>query len=144
MQNLMEVVGSMFFKDGKLLIDKPRSKKTFQMIGGKVEKGETIKEAAIRECHEELGEKAIFDEEKLEFVMDFEEIATSDPSRKIHMKIFRYNGELKAELTVSEEIEKNKWLGADDNRDLLSNTLKNEIVPYCIKNGLITNKEQER
>ncbi len=144
MQNLMEVVGSMFFKDGKLLIDKPRSKKTFQMIGGKVEKGETIKEAAIRECHEELGEKAIFDEEKLEFVMDFEEIATSDPSRKIHMNIFRYNGELKGELTVSEEIEKFMWFGADDNRDLLSNTLKNEIVPYCIKNGLITNKEQER
>ena len=56
----MEVVGTMFFKDGKLLIDKPRSKKTFQMIGGKVEKGETIKEAAIRECHEELGKKAFF------------------------------------------------------------------------------------
>ena len=86
MSKLMEVVGTMFFKNGKLLIDKPRSKKTFQMIGGKVENGETIREAAIRECHEELGEKALFDENLLEFVMDFEEIATTSTSASI--KVF--------------------------------------------------------
>ena len=140
MSKLMEVVGTMFFKNGKLLIDKPRSKKTFQMIGGKVENGETIKEAAIRECHEELGEKAIFDEKLLEFVMDFEEIATSDPSKKIHMNIFKYNGELEGELTISEEIEAFMWFGENDDKQILSNTLKNEIVPYYIKNGLIKEK----
>ena len=140
MSKLMEVVGTMFFKNGKLLIDKPRSKKTFQMIGGKVENGETIREAAIRECHEELGEKALFDENLLEFVMDFEEIATSDPSKKIHMNIFKYNGELEGELTISEEIEAFMWFGENDDKKILSNTLKNEIVPYCIKNGLIKEK----
>jgi len=143
MENLIEVVGTMFFRNGKLLIDKPRSKPTFQMIGGKVEKGETTREAAIRECHEELGENAIFDENLIEFVMDFEEIATSDPSKKIHMNIFQYNGELKGELTVSQEIESFMWFGADDDRNLLSNTLKNEIIPYCIENGLIK-EELER
>ena len=30
MKDIMEVVGTMFFKDGKLLIDKPRDKKTFK------------------------------------------------------------------------------------------------------------------
>ena len=139
----MEVVGTMFFKDGKILIDKPRSKPTFQMIGGKVEKGETVREAAIRECHEELGEKAIFDENLLEFVMDFEEIATSDPTKRIHMNIFQYKGQLKGELTPSEEIETFMWFGADDDRSILSNTLKNEIVPYCIEKGLIA-EEIER
>ena len=137
MADLMEVVGTMFFKEGKLLIDKPRKKPTFQMIGGKVDKCETIRQAAIRECHEELGEKAIFDEERLEFVMDFEEIATSDPTKKIHMNIFQYKGELEGELTISEEIESFMWFGANDDKNLLSNTLKNEILPYCIKNGLI-------
>ena len=143
MDKIMEVVGTMFFKDGKILIDKPRSKPTFQMIGGKVEKGETVREAAIRECHEELGERAIFDENLLEFVMDFEEIATSDPTKRIHMNIFQYKGQLKGELTPSEEIETFMWFGADDDRSILSNTLKNEIVPYCIEKGLIA-EEIER
>ena len=137
MADLMEVVGTMFFKDGKLLIDKPRKKPTFQMIGGKVDKGETIRQAAIRECHEELGEKAIFDENRLEFVMDFEEIATSDPTKKIHMNIFQYKGKLEGELTISEEIESFMWFGVNDDKNILSNTLKNEILPYCIKNELI-------
>ena len=57
----MKVVGTMFFKDNKLLIDKPRKRPTYQMIGGGVDEGEEVLEAAIRECHEELGEKAIFD-----------------------------------------------------------------------------------
>jgi len=143
MKNLIEVVGTMFFRDGKLLIDKPRSKPTFQMIGGKVEKGERTRQAAIRECHEELGEGAIFDENLIEFVMDFEEIATSDPTKKIHMNIFQYNGEIKGELTISDEIESFMWFGANDDRGMLSNTLKNEIVPYCIEKGLIK-EEPER
>ena len=61
----MNVVGTMFFKDEKLLIDKPRKRQTYQMIGGRVEEGETPLEAAIRECHEELGKDAIFDENKI-------------------------------------------------------------------------------
>ena len=137
MADLMEVVGTMFFKDGKILIDKPCNKPTFQMIGGKVDKGETIRQAAIRECHEELGEKAIFDEDRLEYVMDFEEIATSDPTKKIHMNIFQYKAELEGKHTISEVIESFMWFGANDDKYLLSNTLKNEILPYCIKNGLI-------
>ena len=137
--NEIKVVGTMFFKDGKLLIDKPRKRPTFQMIGGSVEKDESPLQAAIRECHEELGEKAIFEESKFEFVMDFQEIATSDQTTKIHFYVFKYNGELKGEITTSREIEKFMWFGIDDDINLLSNTLKNEVVPYCIEQGLIFN-----
>lgn len=140
---MLNVVGTMFFKDGKLLIDKPRKRPTFQMIGGAVEEGETILEAAIRECHEELGNKAIFDESKIIPVMDFIEIATSDPTKKIHMHIFKYDGILEGELTTSLEIEKFMWFGVDDDTNLLSNTLKNEVVPYCIENKLIFSKENK-
>ena len=80
----MEVVGTMFFKENKLLIDKPRKRSTYQMIGGKVEYGETPLEAAIRECHEELGNKAIFYKNLFELVMEFDEIATSDGKTPIH------------------------------------------------------------
>lgn len=35
----MNVVGTIFIQDEKLLIDKPRKRTMYQMIGGKVEKG---------------------------------------------------------------------------------------------------------
>ena len=133
----MDVVGTMFFKDNKLLIDKPRKRLTYQMVGGKVEKGETPMQAAIRECHEELGEKAIFDESLFNLTMEFDEIATSDGITQIHFYVFTYKGELKGDLNTSEEIERFKWYETKDGNEILSNTLKNEVVPYCIKNGLI-------
>ncbi len=133
----MNVVGTMFFKDDKLLIDKPRKRSTYQMIGGKVEDGESPLEAAIRECHEELGSEAIFDDSFFELIMEFDEIATSDGITQIHFFVFKYNGELKGKLNTSLEIEKFKWYSSTDGYDILSNTLKNEVVPYCLKKKLI-------
>ena len=133
----MNVVGTMFFKDNKLLIDKPRKRATYQMIGGRVEENESTLVAAIRECHEELGNKAIFDESKFELVMDFDEIATSDPNLKIHFYVYKYNGLLEGELTTGEEIESFLWYDSTKGTDILSNTLKKEVVPYCLDNNLI-------
>ncbi len=133
----MEVVGTMFFKNQKLLIDKPRKRPTYQMIGGRVEDGETPIEAAIRECHEELGNEAIFDNSLIELVMEFNEIATSDGVTPIHFYVFKYNGILEGKLNTSEEIESFKWYESSDGVDILSNTLKNEVIPYCKNNNLI-------
>ena len=133
----MDVVGTMFFKDKKLLIDKPRKRPTYQMIGGRVEDGESPIDAAIRECHEELGNEAIFDENLFELVMEFNEIATSDGITPIHFYVFKYNGMLEGKLNTSEEIENFKWYDSTEEKDILSNTLKNEVVPYCLKEGLI-------
>ena len=133
----MEVVGTMFFKDQKLLIDKPRKRPTYQMIGGKVEDGESSLEAAIRECHEELGDEAIFDSSLIELVMEFDEIATSDGITPIHFHVFKYNGELKGNIKTSDEIESFKWYESNDGLEILSNTLKNEVIPYCLDKKLI-------
>ena len=133
----MLVVGTMFFKDNKLLIDKPRKRNTYQMIGGGVENGETPFEAAIRECHEELGNNAKFDESLFELVMEFDEIATSDGVTPIHFYVYKYNGILDGELNTSLEIEKFLWYDTLYGTDILSNTLKNEVIPYCLKNKLI-------
>ena len=107
------------------------------MIGGSVEENESIFDAAVRECREELGDKAIFDKNKIKFLMEFDEIATSDPNLKIHMNIFLYEGELEGELTISDEIENFMWFSRNDDINILSNTLKNEIIPYAIENGLL-------
>lgn len=133
----MKVVGTMIFKEGKLLIDKPRKRPTYQMVGGRVEDGESPLEAAIRECHEELGSHANFDEKNFRLVMEFDEIATSDGVTPINFYVFQYDGTLTEELDTSEEIEKFLWYESSLGTDILSNTLKNEVVPYCLKNGLI-------
>ena len=133
----MKVVGTMFFKNQKLLIDKPRKRPTYQMIGGRVEDGETPLEAAIRECHEELGDEAIFDESLIELIMEFDEIATSDGITKIHFYVFQYIGMLEGNIKTSDEIEAFKWYESKDGQDILSNTLKNEVIPYCLSKGLI-------
>lgn len=133
----MNVVGTMFFKNNKLLIDKPRKRATYQMIGGKIEKDETPLKAAIRECHEELGTEAIFNEELFELIMEFNEIATSDGITPIHFYVFKYNGKLSGKLNTSEEIERFLWYDSSCGTNILSNTLKNEVIPYCLANKLI-------
>ncbi len=133
----MNVVGTMFFENQKLLIDKPRKRPTYQMIGGRVEEGETPLEAAIRECHEELGDEAIFDSSLIELVMEFDEISTNDGVTNLHFYVFKYNGELKGNLSLSEEIEDFKWYETADGDEILSNALKNKVIPYCLKNNLI-------
>lgn len=133
----MKVVGTMFFEDYKLLIDKPRKRKTYQMIGGGVEEGETPIQAALRECREELGEEAIFDEGLFELVMEFDEIATSDGVTPIHFYVFKYNGKLDGNIKTSEEIEGFCWYETSLGTEMLSNTLKNEVVPYCKERKLI-------
>ena len=133
----MNVVGTMFFKNGSLLIDKPKKRPTYQMIGGKVEPGETPLQAAIRECHEELGNDALFDENALELVMEFDEIATSDGVTPIHFYVIQYNGILNGELTTSVEIEKFLWYQSKNGDEILSNTLKHKVVPYCLEKKLI-------
>ena len=133
----MEVVGTMFFEDKKILIDKPRNRPTYQMIGGKVEEGETPLEGAIRECHEELGDKAIFDPSKIEYIMEFDEIASSDGVTPIHFYLFNYTGSLEGELSTSEEIESFLWYDSSKGEDILSNTLKHKVIPYCLENNLI-------
>ena len=134
---MKQVAGTLFFNNGKVLLVKPRRRPTLQVVGGSVEEGETILEAAIRECREELGSKAIFNPDKITFLMDFEEQATSDPNLKIHMNLYLYNGKLEGNFTTSEEIEYFKWFGVEDDFNLLSYALKNVIIPYCKDNNLI-------
>ena len=134
---MIKVVGTMFFDNQKLLLDKPRKRPTYQMIGGGVEDGETPLEAAIRECHEELGDEAIFDENKFEFVMEFDEIASSDGITPIHFYVFKYTGELKGKMNISEEIENFLWYDSSCETNILSNTLRNEVIPYCLSKNLI-------
>ena len=133
----MKVVGTLFIKDNKLLLVKPSRRPTLQLPAGKVEEGETTLQAAIRECHEELGKSAIFDETKFKFIMEFNEIASSDNVTQIHYSLYMYEGVLEGTLEKSEEIEYFIWYETNMGDDMLSNTLRHVVIPYCIENNLI-------
>ena len=133
----MRVVGTLFIENEKLLLDKPRKRPTHQLVGGRVEENETPLEAAIREAHEELGSNAIFDETALEQVLEFDEIATSDGVTPIHFYVYMYSGKLEGEISTSDEIESFLWYESSMGEDMLSNTLKHVVIPYCIDNNLI-------
>lgn len=133
----MKVVGTLFIENKKLLLDKPRKRPTHQMIGGRVEENETPLEAAIREAHEELGTEAIFDENALEQVLEFDEIATSDGVTPIHFYVFKYSGTIEGKINTSEEIESFLWYDTSLGEEILSNTLKHVVIPYCKENNLI-------
>ena len=133
----MKVVGTMFIEDNKLLLDKPRKNPTYQLIAGKVEKGENIIDAAIREAHEELGEKVIIDESRFKEVMNFEEVASSDPNLKIRFYLFYYDGKLKGEITTSDEIESFIWYDTSMKDVKLSHVLNNKVIPYCLDKKII-------
>ncbi len=133
----MEVVGTIFIKDNKLLLVKPSRRPTYQLPAGKLEKNETILEGAVREAREELGKNVILDKNKFRFLMEFNEIASSDNLSQIHYNLFIYDGILEGTLETSEEIEYFIWYEQNMGQEMLSNTLKNEVVPYCKENKLI-------
>lgn len=134
---MMKVVGTMFIDNNKLLLNKPRKNPTYQLIAGKVEEGESILEAAIRECHEELGSKVEIDESLFNEVMNFEEIASSDPDLKISFYLFNYDGKLKGKLMTSDEIESFIWYDTSMKDIPLSHVLNNKVIPYCLNKKLI-------
>ena len=69
--------------------------------------------------------------------MEFDEIATSDGITPIHFYVYQYNGKLKGKLNTSEEIESFLWYDSSEGTEILSNTLKNEVIPYCLQKKLI-------
>ena len=133
---MLKVVGTVFIKDRKLLLNRPRKRPIFQLIAGKIEPNETPIDAVFRESCEELSTDNL-DRNKFEFLMEFEETAASDPNLKIHYYLFTYKEELNCQLSTTEEITELIWYDTSMTELPLSPTLNHIVIPYCIKNNLI-------
>ena len=122
---MKEVVGVAFFKDGKLLISQSRKsakRNKFTFVGGGIEEGETVFQAAVRECKEEIQNGFEISEEDFEELMDFEEHAASDESIMIHMHILKATKEIDVELKPNEEILKYYWFAEGEDESILSSS----------------------
>jgi mutator protein MutT len=83
--NLIEVVAALIWKDDKCLIcQRPENKVLgllWEFVGGKVENGETKEQALIRECREELGITLSIGEVFMDVIHEY-------PDFTVHMTLF--------------------------------------------------------
>lgn len=139
MNKVQQVVGIAFIENNRLLIvQSKKSSKTnsYTFIGGKVEEGETLLEAACREVLEEIHNGFTINPNELELVMTKKEQAASDPSKQIEMHIFIAHKKIEVELTPNEEILEYHWykIGEDYN---ISNSIKDFLV-YAENNNILS------
>ena len=82
---ITDVVAALIWKDNKFLAcQRPAHKARgllWEFVGGKVEPGETLEEALIRECYEELGVKVSVGEVFMTLVHEYPDIT-------VHLTLF--------------------------------------------------------
>ena len=138
MNKIQQVVGIAFIENNKLLIvQSKKSSKTnsYTFIGGGVENGETLLEAAIREVSEEIHNGFTISPSELELVMTKKEVAASDPNKQIEMHTFIAHKKINVELTTNEEIIDYHWYSIDEDYNV-SNSIK-DFLEYAKKNNII-------
>ncbi len=106
---MTEVVAALIWKEDKFLIcQRPANKARalmWEFVGGKLEEGETHKEALIRECREELGiELNIYDE--------YMDVSYTYPDMIVHLTLF--NASIKSgEPKMLEHVDM-RWISVED------------------------------
>lgn len=122
-------------KDKKLLVTRSKGKDIFVAPGGKLEPGETTKQAAVRELQEEL--QIEVDEENLEVFGEFSAEAAGQPGVTVSMTVFMvdtYSGEPQP----ASEIEEMKWVDSTTARTLsIGSIFAHEVIPRLQKSELI-------
>jgi len=136
----INVVGVAFIKEGKLLIvQSVRSSKnnTWTLVGGGVNEGESVVEAAIREVSEEIHNGFTIREEDLKPLMSFKECASSDPNTSIIMTMFLCTKEIDVYLSADFEILKYHWYKLGESQFKISSAIRDHFLPFAINEGLM-------
>ena len=139
MDNLIYVVGTAFISNGKVLVSmsqRSSKKGKYTLVGGGVEKGETFKEAARRECLEEIANGFNIEERELEEIICFREPALSDPNLTIEMHMMLAHKKIDVELLPNDEIIEYKWHGINDDEELAT-AIKDHFIPWAIENKIM-------
>lgn len=137
---IKQVVGIAFIENNKLLIVQSRkSSKTnsYTFIGGGVEEGETLVEAAKREVSEEIHSGFTIKDEELELVFEKTEQAASDPNLTISMHVFLAHKKINVPLIPNNEILTYHWYSMDEDYNV-SNSIR-DFLEYAKENNIIAN-----
>jgi 8-oxo-dGTP pyrophosphatase MutT (NUDIX family) len=105
---------------GRVLTDRKGGTTHFMSVGGKREPHETYRQAAVRECHEELG--VHLDPAKLKLYGIFTAPAANEEGFQCEQTLFEYTDPLPTEPQASREIEELRWID-------LEQALPDEMAP---------------
>ncbi len=133
-----EVVGIAFIENNKLLIVQSRkSSKTnsYTFIGGGVEEGETLIEAAKREISEEIHSGFTINDDELELVFEQTEQAASDPNLTISMHVFLAHKKINVPLVPNDEILIYHWYSLGENYNI-SNSIR-DFLKFALQNNIM-------
>jgi mutator protein MutT len=122
-------------KDRKMLMERSQGKPAFIGPGGRIEPGETPRQALVRELREEFQIQVA--ESDLEPFGRFSAQAANHPGQQVHMETFLVN-KWQGEIRPDSEIEEIIWLTSDLPRGItLGSIFAHEVLPQLKQRGLI-------
>ena len=107
---VLESVGWVCVRDGRLLVVRTRGRDAFYLPGGKLERGETPAQALAREVAEELG--LSMDPAVLRELFVVDDVAHGRAGRRLRMRVFA--GPAAGRPQPAGEIAELAWAGRDD------------------------------
>lgn len=127
--------GGVIISDHKLLLERSKGKELFINPGGKVEPGETVKQALVRELKEEL--TIDVDEADLDEFGTFYAPAAGQEDKWLQMDLFmvkRWQGEMKPD----HEVEEIRWVTSQLPEGIKTGSIfEHEVIPRLKAQGLI-------
>jgi 8-oxo-dGTP diphosphatase len=121
--------------DRKVLVERSKGKDHFVHPGGKIEPGETAKQAVVRELKEEFSID-VREEDLAPFDKNSAPAAHS-PEVDVHMEVFlvkRWQGD----ITPDNEVEEIRWLTSDVPKDIkIGSIMEYETIPKLKAANLI-------
>jgi 8-oxo-dGTP diphosphatase len=130
---LIHKAGLFVSRDGSILLC--RRKKGSRLLilpGGKLERGETPREALAREIEEELGDVRV---SGLKRIGRYEGPAANDHGKTVVIDLF--SGTLEGQPRPCAEIGELVWFGPDGDPAELAPSLRDSILPDLRKRGLL-------
>ncbi|MDN5901408.1 MAG: NUDIX domain-containing protein, partial [Brachybacterium sp.] len=85
---------------------------SWMQVGGKLDPGESAREAALREVEEELG--AVLRTTDLEELGEFDAVAANEPATVVRSSVFTTRVPLPSPLRVRAELADHQWIPVDD------------------------------
>ena len=114
-------------RDEHVLTVRKRGTERFMLVGGKLEPGESARDAALRETYEEVGLEIAAATLLGEFLSE----AANEPGHTLHSTVFWVESD--DEPVASAEIAEVRWTPLRDHPDDLAPMLEHHVLPAILE-----------